>query len=430
MSYPIWFPILTRQTSEAISGTRKERNSASFRGLTVGLKGSKKRLLLGFLAMFIAVCWSLLAKPTFAQATSDESRTIVFEAGMKGFASIRIPSVILTKENTLLAFAEGRAADRDQAFNKIILRRSHDLGKSWGEISVIAEDPNAALNNPCAVVEQESGAVFLTYQSYPGTLSERSGQIETGYVGDNIVRCWLISSTDDGVTWTAPREITQSAKRESMVTTIASGPGVGVQLTNGVHRGRLVFPFNEGPFGLWNIYVVYSDDLGATWQMGNIVPGGIVESSGKRTSQVNECQVVELADGRLLMNARRWAGAPVRKGAISDDGGESWSPVFDVREQRDPSCMGSIIRVAHPEPDVPPVLLYSGPNSDKREKGTIFVSTDQGQTWSKSKLIEPGLFAYSCLVALSDGMIGCLYEGDDMAKIIWKEMSLDTLLAE
>ncbi|XZE18316.1 sialidase family protein [Pirellulaceae bacterium SH449] len=391
---------------------------------------TNKLIVLIVLAGLATACWSLMAKPTFAQVTSDEPRTIVFEAGMNGFASIRIPSVILTKQSTLLAFAEGRAADRDQAFNKILLRRSRDLGKTWGELAIIAEDQNAALNNPCAVVEQESGTIFLTYQSYPGTLSEQSGQIETGYIGDSIVRCWLISSTDDGATWTAPREITRSAKRETIVTTIASGPGVGIQLTNGGYRGRLVFPFNEGPYGLWNIYVVYSDDHGTTWQMGDIVPGGIVESSGKRTSQVNECQVVELADGRLLMNARRWAGAPVRKGAISDDGGESWSPVFDVQEQRDPSCMGSIIRVAHPDPDALPVLLYSGPNSDKREKGTITISTDQGQSWTKSNLIEPGLFAYSCLVALPEGMVGCLYEGDDMAKIIWKEISLDVLLRE
>jgi sialidase-1 len=354
--------------------------------------------------------------------------TKVFEAGMNGFVSIRIPSVVVSKSTALLAFAEGRAADQDQAYNKIILRRSFDLGATWSDVKVIAEDGNAALNNPCAVLEEKSGAVFLTYQSYPGTLSERSGQIETGYDGDRIVRCWLISSTDDGASWSVPREITRNAKRENTVTTIASGPGIGIQLTGGSHAGRLVFPFNEGPFGSWNIYSVYSDDRGLSWNIGEVAPGGLIEVNGKRNSQVNECQVVELDDGKLMMNSRRWGGAKVRKAALSMDGGQTWGPVIDVPELVDPSCMGSIIRCRNPEENKPSLLLFSGPNSDKRSNGTIFISEDQGQTWAKSKVIEPGLFAYSCLVELPDSSVGCLYEAEDMSKILWTKIPVRSLL--
>ena len=384
-------------------------------------------IVLTFLPSFLTGL-AVPARAMFEQEKIETSTNVVFEAGMNGFASIRIPSVLLSKSEVLLAFAEGRAADQDQAFNKIVLRRSLDLGVSWSEVKIIAEDKNAALNNPCAVLEKSSGTIFLTYQSYPGTLSERSGQIETGYDGDKIVRCWLISSTDEGVSWTTPREITRNAKRDKNVTTIASGPGIGIQLTSGPHAGRLVFPFNEGPFGLWNIYTVYSDDRGVSWNMGEVAPGGIVETSGKRTSQVNECQVVELDDGRLMMNARRWAGEKVRKTSLSNDGGKTWTSVVDVPEIKDPSCMGSIIRCRNPNTNKPSVLLFSGPNSDKRSNGTIFVSEDQGQTWSKTKVIEPGLFAYSCLVELPDLSLGCLYESEDMSKIRWAKMPVMSLL--
>lgn len=388
---------------------------------------SVSRTILSLMLLWIGT-FDVLATEFPQQDNMPKASTIVFEAGMNEFASIRIPSIILSKSKVLLAFAEGRAADKDQAFNKIILRRSFDLGATWSAVQIIASDQDAALNNPCAVQESESGTIFLTYQSYPGTLSERSGQIGTGYDGDNIVRCWLIRSNDDGATWTVPIEITRSAKRENTVTTIASGPGIGIQLTTGPHAGRLVFPFNEGPFGFWNIYTVYSDDRGQSWRMGQVAPGGIVETNGKRSSQVNECQVVELSDGRLMMNARRWAGKQVRKTTVSNDGGQSWSEVEDVPEIKDPSCMGSIIRCKNPHSDGAPLLLFSGPNSDKRTNGTIFISDDQGQTWPKSKVIEPGLFAYSCLVELPDSSIGCLYEAEDMSSIRWKKWALRDLL--
>src|SRR5688572_19997175 len=91
----------------------------------------------------------------------------VFVPKTDGFKSIRIPAVVVSKGGAVLAFAEGRAANADQAKNKIILKRSTDGGKTWGGVAVIAEDGEKALNNPCAVVERESGLVLLMYQSYP-----------------------------------------------------------------------------------------------------------------------------------------------------------------------------------------------------------------------------------------------------------------------
>lgn len=77
------------------------------------------------------------------------------------------------------------------------------------------------------------------------------------------------------------------------------------------HAGRLLFPVNEGPFGLWNIYSVYSDDRGQTWKMGEVAPGALVDTGkGKKISTVNEAQFVELKDGSIRFNVRRWVGRP------------------------------------------------------------------------------------------------------------------------
>lgn len=361
---------------------------------------------------------------------AEPVRSDVFVPKKDGFASIRIPSVVVTPKGTVLAFAEGRAAHADQAKNRIVLKRSTDQGQTWGKIAVIAEDGDKALNNPCAVVERKSGHILLVYQSYPAGVGERSGKIQPGYSGDLVVRSWLITSADDGVTWSKPRDITRQTKREHAVTTVAGGPGIGIQLRHGPHAGRILIPFNEGPFGLWNIYAIYSDDQGKTWAMGQVAPGNLIDTGkGKKTSTVNETQFVELRDGSIRFNVRRWAGKAVRKTCVSQDGGVTWSPIGDVPEIVDPGCMGSILRYTDPADGAPSRLLYTGPQSTRRENGTVFLSTDEGKTWPVKRVLDPGSFAYSCLTALPDGTIGCLYETDGTNRIVFARFTLDWLLS-
>jgi sialidase-1 len=167
--------------------------------------------------------WLTLAALAAVPAAELLPPVPVFEAAKDGFASIRIPSIVASRKGTLLAFAEGRAADADQAKNRILLKRSTDGGLTWGKVEVIAADGDRALNNPCAVVERKSGAILLMYQSYPAGVGERSGKIVPGYEGENILRNWLLVSQDDGATWGKPRDITRETKREKQVTTLAGG---------------------------------------------------------------------------------------------------------------------------------------------------------------------------------------------------------------
>jgi sialidase-1 len=160
---------------------------------------------------------------------------------------------------------------------------------------------------------------------------------------------------------------------------------------------------------------VYSDDGGISWKIGDNVPDS--------TGIVNECQVVELSDGRVLLNSRQMGGKAVRKTSISNDGGQTWSPVEDAPDLIDPRCMGSILRLKNGN------LLYSGPRSTKRENGTIYLSTDDGQTWLLRKTLEPNFFAYSSLVELPNGTIGCLFEANDYNKILFAHFSRDWLIA-
>jgi sialidase-1 len=354
----------------------------------------------------------------------------VFIAGKDTFKSIRIPAVVVTKKGTVLAFAEGRAANADQANNKIILKRSADGGRTWGQLQVIAEDGANCLNNPCAVVERETGRSFVMFQSYPAGISERSGQIKPGLEGPAIVRNYLIHSDDDGITWSKLRDVTRTTKSPERVTILASGPGIGIQLRNGPHQGRLIMPFNEGPFGQWHVRAVYSDDRGENWRLGEPAPGcRAPNGKGGEISLVNEVQMVELAGGEVMLNSRKWGGKALRKTAVSKDGGVTWSKIEEEPALRDPGCMASIYRYSFAEAGNQSCLLYSGPDSAKRENGTIYLSHDDGKTWPVNIVLFPGSFAYSVLTSLPDGTIGCLFETDNANRIVFARFTREWLTA-
>lgn len=363
-----------------------------------------------------------------AAVAADPEFFTVFRARPDGYKSIRIPSVVVTRQGVVLAFAEGRAADADQAGNSIILKRSRDGGRTWLPLALIADDGANSLNNPTAVVEQESGRVFLMYQRIPAHMKERDNTVEPGYEGTNVYHNFITWSDDEGASWSPPLDITRTTKRPTGATTIASGPGIGVQLTRGPHQGRLLIPFNEGPYHQWNNYAVFSDDRGRNWQWGRDVPGAFVaDAKLGRRSQINEVQMVELSDGSVRLNSRSFAGAKVRKTAVSADGGATWSPVADVPTLRDPSCNASILRYSFDDARGRGRILYSGPDSARRSHGTVHLSVDDGGTWPVKRVLWPGGFAYSVLTRLPDGTVGCLFEPDDAERILFARFPITWL---
>jgi sialidase-1 len=328
-------------------------------------------------------------------------RTTVFTAGEGGYHTYRIPSIIQTKSGTLLAFAEGRKnAGGDSGDIDLLVKRSSDNGKTFGEQIVVWDDGENTCGNPCAVVDETTGKIWLLMTRNLGSDKEPDLTIGTSK-GTRTV--WVTSSSDDGVTWTPPREITKDVSKPDW-TWYATGPGVGVQLKHGPHKGRLVIPCDHvikpGGIGTGNSHIIFSDDAGATWHLGGEAP----------KNEFNESQVVELSDGKIMLNMRNFApaikaGAPKQRGVcLSDDGGITFRDLRRDPTLIEPLCQASIFRFDEKR------ILFANPASEKREKMTVRVSSDDGATWTSLREIYAGPSAYSCLVALPDKTVGLLYE--------------------
>tara|TARA_R110002111_G_C5999101_1_gene372917 strand:+ start:162 stop:1319 length:1158 start_codon:yes stop_codon:yes gene_type:complete len=357
----------------------------------------------------------VVAQETNSPALKTVTETVVFQRGESGYHSFRIPALIVSPQGTLLAFAEGRKNNlNDSGDIDLVLKRSTDQGKTWSELSVVWNDGEHTCGNPCPVVDQSTGRIWLPLTWNHG--KDHANQIKDK-TGRDTRRVYMSYSDDDGVTWKTPYEVTKTTKKPEW-TWYATGPGNGIQLTRGAHKGRLVIPCDHNVTLDGKVvrrsHAIYSDDHGKTWQLSQPID-----------EKTNECAVVELADGRLLMNMRSYHGQNQRAIAVSDDGGTTWSEVTLDAALIEPVCQASLIRVRFPESGKPGQLLFSNPASKKREKMTVRLSEDEGKTWSASRLVTPGSAAYSCLAVLSDGAVGLLYERDGSQKIDYVAFELD-----
>ena len=343
-----------------------------------------------------------------AGASAALQKSDVFVAGQGGYHTYRIPALIVTSNQTLLAFCEGRKNSRsDTGDIDLLLKRSTDGGQTWSEPQVVWDDGPNTCGNPCPVVDETTGTIWLLLTHNPGGTDEvQIMQRKAG--GTRTV--WLSWSHDNGKTWAPPADITASTKDPSWGW-YATGPGVGIQIQHGAHRGRLVIPCDHSVQATdrargWaaaegGAHVIYSDDHGQTWNVGGTV-----------RPQMDECQVVELADGEggLLLNIRNTAKADRRAQSLSHDGGQSWTAPEYLPELVEPRCQASLLRYDWPNGKEPGRILFSNPASPSRRDLTVRVSRDDGKSWPVSKTLHQGPAAYSCLAVLPDKSIGCLYE--------------------
>jgi len=267
-----------------------------------------------------------------------------------------------------------------------------DGGATWEPMQVIASDGDNTIGNPCVVVDKDTATVWLVYCK-------------------NNTQVYTIHSKDNGITWSDPHEITAQVKLDGW-TWYGIGPGHGIQL----HNGKLVIPSNhmDTPRGMRSSpiflqsHIIYSDDHGSDWKIGE----SLYMSTG-------ECQLAETSQGALYMTIRNSpsgeaiARKPKRRlFSQSNDDGKNWSSISEVESILDPGCHASVITLPNPDPKInQDLLLLANPAStDLRRNMTLRISYDEGKSWSVSKVLYSGRSGYSDLAATDDNIILCFYE--------------------
>lgn len=367
----------------------------------------------------LAIAAALMATNSHAIEPFIEKLDL-FQAGeYPAYKLYHIPGIVVTAKGTVLTWCEARkrsAGVSDWDDIRILLRRSTDDGKSFSPPKSIADVPGPKTKNPFALKMKNVDPNDVTYNN-PVLIADKDGTVHMLFCLE-YMRTFYQRSTDDGLTWSTPVEITaafEGFRKTYDWKVLATGPDHGIQLKN----GRLVVPvwLSTGTGG--NAHrpsvtaTIYSDDQGKTWQAGEIA----VPCTDEWINP-NETIAIELADGSVMLNVRSESKAHRRLITISKDGATGWStPKFDDA-LLEPICMGSIVRYSLDKPRI----LFCNPDNLSRADGkeepgksrdrknlSIKLSYDEASTWAVNKVLEPGPSMYSDIAVTPAGTILCFY---------------------
>ncbi len=362
-----------------------------------------------------------------------QNKVSVFKSGTEGYNTFRIPAIIKSPNGDLLAFCEGRLQGSADFGNiNIVMKRSTDNGVTWSSIYTIVDYDSLQSGNPATVVDLldpdfQSGRIFLFYN----TGNNHENEIRKG---NGLREAWYKSSTDNGLTWSDPVNITKMVHRPKQPNinpeynfdedwrTIANTPGHAIQFRSGKFKGRIYVAANHsegGPKENFKDYFAhgyYSDDHAKSFRISENVkiPGS------------NESAAALLSDGSLMLNSRNQSGdVKARIVSISRDGGASWDTSYFDYNLPDPVCQGSLLSIE--TNNGKNILAFCNPaDTIRRNKLTLRLSYDDAKSWFINILIDEDFdntvkdfTSYSDIVKISNSELGILYERDNYSEIIF-----------
>jgi sialidase-1 len=347
-----------------------------------------------------------------------------------GAHTYRIPALTTTPKGTLLCVYDmRRRMGRDlQEDIDIGLSRSSDGGQTWEPVRVIMDmgkygglpEEQNGCSDPGIIVDRKTGEIFcfaVWMHGNPGKHQWTGDGSAPGYEIGKAAQILMVSSKDDGRTWTKPVNLTRKLKPAEWWL-FAPSPQQGINLSD----GSLVMPVQgRDAKGVEFSTIMSSSDHGTTWTVGTPAYSG-----------GSECQAVQLGDGSIMLNMRN-EHERFRAVFVTKDLGKTWQPHETNRKTLiEPNCNGSLLRVDYVEAGAKKhVLLFSNPHTQKgRTHQTIQVSFDDGRTWPglHHLLLDEGRGAgYPSLTRVDDRHVGIVYEGSQ-AHLVFEKILLAELI--
>ena len=317
----------------------------------------------------------------------------------------RIPAITTAMNGWLVAVTDKRYGSTADLPNNIdvVARVSKDNGATWGEPVTIAGTAQLGGDyghgDPAVVTDRITGDIIVLVTSKVGFFSGTP---------DNPALLKMIVSHDNGETWDAPVDITgqiygstcDDETRKGWYSMFFSS-GAFMQTRSGTLMCVAPVRTTESKIhSTFEAHIIRSADHGKTWTC-KAVPA---------LTDADESKIVELNDGRLLVKSRH-AGKVYY--AISSDDGETWTARSTWDELDEPGCNGDLIRLtSEAKEEGTNRLLLSIPNASSRKNITVFLSTDEAETWPVKRTVCPRGSGYSSMTVLEDGTIGIYYEED------------------
>lgn len=288
----------------------------------------------------------------------------------------RIPGIVVSKSGTVIVYCEERDSKSDWARINLVYRRSTDGGKSWELPRTIVEGKKLGItaNNPVMIADYVTGKIHCLYVVEYG-IGPYGGIFYT-------------YSADDGISWSAPVNLTQITLPD-IRNVFAVGPGHGIQLRDGtlIVSAWMVLKVENQPLKSHHpavVSTIYSKDFGKTWKLGELI------WPTETVTDPNESTLVELSDGRVMINCRNESKEKYRATSRSRTGYSDWDMLTLDENLEDPVCFGSLVRYDNN------VILFSNcASQQKRENVTVRVSYNDGISWDGEKLLISADGGYS-----------------------------------
>lgn len=309
------------------------------------------------------------------------------------YAACRIPGMVRSAAGTLLLYCEARDTLSDWARIDLLLFRSEDGGETFSDPSVLAagDEEHPTVNNPVMIAAEKGDLHFLFCRDY---------SVEGG---DVFVR----HSFDDGVSWTEAEDL-MADTRPGEHNAFAFGPGHGLETADGTLLSPVWFvPRSAGSETRSHHPAVvssfFSRDGGSTWALGEVIP------AAEGCPDPNETAAARTSDGGVYFNVRL-TGTGYRGAARSPSGTDGFSALVPVPEMPDPTCMGSAVNAEWQKRPV--ILAVNCDSVTERRNLTVRASLDDGRTFPRSLVIDPGEAGYSdiCVIPGEDPQVCVLYE--------------------